>query len=153
MYILLKGYITIEGGGGIGAPCELFYGRQHTLSSFSITQPCNPMFTRLRVLFPFLSLFLFLSFFQLREPLERTNQRSFETLLHPAARSHACQYRVGTLVWSTLILFTRLPSFLSFFFSPLEPTHFPKWILSWLFLSAMDQHRIYDIIVLRWDLK
>ena len=52
-----------------------------------------------------------LSFSRFRS--KRTNQRSLEALLHPATRSHACQYRVDTLVRSTLILFTRLPSSLS----------------------------------------
>lgn len=58
-----------------------------------------------------LSLFASLSFSRFRS--KRTNQRSLEALLHPATRSHACQYRVDTLVRSTLILFTRLPSSLS----------------------------------------
>lgn len=41
---------------------------------------------------------------------KRTNQRSPCALLRPASRGHACQYRVDTLVRSTLILSTRLLS-------------------------------------------
>lgn len=72
-----------------------------------------------------------LSFSRFRS--KRTNQRSPKTLLHPVTRSHACQYRVGTLVRSTLILFTRLRSFFSLLpFLP-DPIHSAKWILPLLF--------------------